>query len=881
MEKNQMYITLLQQPMHQELLLTKLELPAWHEGFVSRPRLMSELCRIIQPGITFVSAPAGYGKTMAIAEWVHKTKIPAAWFTLDRADNDPQLFWTYLMTSVSKTIPGLEGKFTHLMRGNSQQNPENLLDAFLNELGNGSNPIAIVLDDIHTIKAQLVRGILIDMIDKLPQSNIRLILLGRKDPVDWVRSVKVNGKMSHVRVELLRFEREEIREFLVLNHLESNHQLLNLLESKTEGWIMGMVLAVRYAQKYQPQGLVNVFRGGNQLLFTYLADEVFLKWDKETQDFLLKTSILDRMTVPICNEMTGRRDSGEILTKLSEDHSLVICLNQSKGWYRYQKLLTYFLRYRLFTTKKDQVKVLYKKAGDFYAANKILHEAIHYYLKGRWYQKAADLIDEAAPDMLNESKQVSTLRKWIIQLPERILLDNPQLFLVQGCISLLEQDNKSVEPIIKKVECILDAQGKNSTSSKDVMTENSLVAFKMIVAIYSGRFQKALGHMEELDHNITDSYVITSVVKLLARRETEPSLLRSWLGLGGNLKLIEDNPRWSLLSMKWFNQESYGGFEVLQAEIHYEKNELDQAAPLLMQGLQKSSENQAWGIYVPGINLLSKILIATGNVREAKINASHAMEQLKKDSQRLRAQHIESLVALIDIRIGNIDGANGWMQHKGLALCEPVSMNNLFEKLVRCRILLQQKRAEQASLELVQLMEFVKRENRLVNLVEIQILKSICNYLMNDSSAAMHCFEEAMDIGYQQGYLRIFIDDGDLLLPIMKQYKRKIKQKHQYDRWEMAYLDNLIKKTTIHCRQLLKDELNKQGTGNHALVESLTERELQVLRCLSHEMTQKEVAQQLGVSVSTVKVHTRNIYGKLQVCNKSQAVAAAKDLKLI
>jgi LuxR family maltose regulon positive regulatory protein len=385
------------------LLETKLYAPAWRASMVSRPRLVERMTQGLGGRLTLVSAPAGFGKTTLLAEWVAGASASAGsvgWVSLDPGDNDPAVFWSYVLAALLAVRPDLGERSRALL--NSPQPPpiETVLTPLINEIGANGHPLVLVLDDYHVIDASHVHDGIVFLLDHMP-SCLHLVLASRSDPPLALARLRARRDLTEVRSADLRFTSDEATCFLNrVMGLDLSSAKMAALEERTEGWIAGLQLAALSMQgRADMRGFMAGFSGDNRHIADYLIQEVLRGQPERLRSFLLDTSILDRLTGPLCDAVTGSKDGRAQLEELERRNLFIVPLDDRRQWYRYHHLFGDVLRARSAAEDPDRARTLHRRASEWYEANGTPGEAVHHALAAREPTRTAALIERAWPAM--------------------------------------------------------------------------------------------------------------------------------------------------------------------------------------------------------------------------------------------------------------------------------------------------------------------------------------------------------------------------------------------------------------------------------------------------------------------------------------------------
>jgi len=435
------------------LLTTKLYIPLVRPELVSRPRLIERLNAGLHRKLTLVSAPAGFGKTTLLSEWVGGCERPVAWLSLDESDSDPARFFTYLIAALQRVDPGIGQGAQAMMQSPQPPPPEVLLTALINDIAAASQPFLLVLDDYHLITALAIHQLLAFLLEHQPP-QMHLVIATREDPPLPLSRLRARGQTVEIRQADLRFTPEETADFLRrVTQADLSSADVAALQQRTEGWIAGLQLAALSIRGHEDvQRLVQSFTGSHRYILDYLMDEVFQQQSADVQDFLLRTSILDRFTAALCDAVAERDDSRQVLLALEQANLFIVPLDESRQWYRYHRLFADLLRHRSqMAGLQGLVPHLHRQASQWYEANGFPAEAVHHALAGSDWERAATLIQDLSSMMLKRG-EVVTLLGWFQALPDEVVLANPRLCYEYSWPLILSDRIDAAEPYLARAE---------------------------------------------------------------------------------------------------------------------------------------------------------------------------------------------------------------------------------------------------------------------------------------------------------------------------------------------------------------------------------------------------------------------------------------------
>jgi len=468
------------------LLTTKLYIPPTRPELVPRPRLVEKLNDGLHRKLTLISAPAGFGKTTLVSEWVeqlrlddskeNQNKYKIAWFSLDENDKDPARFLTYFISALNRTegIEATIGEGALTMLQSPQPPPtEAILTSLINEIAAIPDRIIIVLDDYHVLESSQVDDALTLLLEHLPP-QLHLVIATREDPHLPLSRLRARGQLTELRAADLRFTTSEAAEFLnqVMGR-DLSAENIAALEARTEGWIAGLQLAAISLQGHADTSrLIQSFTGSHRLVLDYLIEEVLNQQPLNVQNFLLQTAILNRLTGSLCDAITGQENGQAILEMLDRANLFIVPLDNERRWYRYHHLFADLLRQRLKQTQPEQLQILHRSASEWYEQNGFVDEAIEHALRAENFERAASLIEEHV-DALWQRGEHSKLRRWLAGLPGELVFSKPHLCILQAWDLFTSGHQDAAERSLQAAEKVLD-------TNTDLATETSLMEHKQL-----------------------------------------------------------------------------------------------------------------------------------------------------------------------------------------------------------------------------------------------------------------------------------------------------------------------------------------------------------------------------------------------------------------
>lgn len=885
--------------MNQTLLLSKFHIPPVKPNLVTRSHLLTRLNQGLTKKIILVSAPAGFGKTTLLVDWLNQVAPPAAWLALDEDDNDFARFITYLAAAVQELDPTLDNTAVDLLQAPQPTLKNAALTALLNQIESIQAESILVLDDFHFISCPEIHQAVDYLLNYLP-ANLHLVISSRADPPLQLSRLRGQGFLLEIRMQDLRFTKEEARQFLTREiQTALSDQTLSQLTTWTEGWISGLQMAALSLQgREDPEEYIQSFSGSNKYILDYLIEEVLKRQPPDIQEFLLYTSILERLTGDLCDQVIGRDDSQQVLEKLEKSNLFLIPLDEKRKWYRYHKLFRDLLNHRLTLDHAGLIPELQRKASHWHEQNNWMSLAIDYALAASEHNRAAALISRQAEHILMRS-EVNTYQRWVSQLPPELILEDPDLIFYEAwsrmlkgadfaeVLSTAEELKQSDPKLTGRIDTLRsfimiskgDFSRAGQTAEKalsQLPAEDSyfrgMAAYILSVfQILRQDMQDALTNMAALSQ--TEEYQRNPMLKVLVLSQTA----RVHIHLGDLSKAKElYQEALSYAKDRGGNWVPIAGEALMGlGDLMRELNELDQAADLILDGIELT---QQWrkGAAMEGYLFLSR-------VKQLQLDWEAANQLLEK-AMRLALEYDvmvmdDRLAALWQARLWSFEGKDAlvekWIKTNqidrpvgDLHGADGINLENYLlarEKIVQIRYHLLLEEYDQ-SLSLTQkLTTSFEALGWSDILIEIYLLRAIILQKKGEIKSASEPLEKALRLGWEGGFIGLFLECGPDLEGLLALFE---------DHPELSpYVGNLIK--------AFQNKVPETKLRQQPLPEPLSDRELDVMGFLSSNLTTPEIAEEMVISVNTVRTHIKNIYQKLGVHKRSAAVQNAKALKLI
>lgn len=901
------------------LLETKLFAPRWRAGQVSRPRLTARFNDGLNRPLTLVAAPAGSGKTTLLAEWLADPAVArtAAWVSLDEADNDSTLFWSYAIAALRRVRPGVGGTALALL--NSPQPPPaaSVLAALINDLAALNDDLTLVLDDYHVIAAQPIHDGVGLLLDRLPP-RMRLVIASRTDPPLALPRLRARGQLTELRAAQLRFSAAEATAFFdAAPGLTLAPAEIAALAARTEGWIAGMQLAALSIQGRDDAGpFIQAFAGDDRHIVDYLTEEVLDRQPQRMRRFLLDTAILDRMTGALCDAVTGDDDGAAMLEALERGNLFLVPLDDTRTWFRYHHLFAEMLQSRANAADPGYVRQRHLRASGWYERNGFRADAVRHAFAAGDFWRAAELIERGALAMLGNSQE-DTLHRWLSALPDDIVRTRPVLSTYYAFALFGRDTLDAAAARLDDAEQWLNTNGAagdatlGGPSFVDGAAFRSLTGTIAIARAYhagargdlagSVRFaQRALDLLPEED----DLWRGAASALLGIAHWTTGELEAAYTHVAEGVTRLR---RTSYVRFQIFGAPILAEIRVAQGRLHEAARILEQAVQVAMQpgepiwgvadlhvGL--SQIHREWGDLETAVQHLARSkelgehaglpqsrhrwFIATARIREMTGDFAAAVALLD-EAERLYIpgpdpdlQPAAAHRARVWLAQGNLPDALAWVREHNLAPDDTLDFPREFAHLTLARVLLAQYRAtrgqrfmDQAETLLDRLRTAAEAGDRAGSVIAILVVQALAAEAREDIAGALAPLQRALLLAEPEGYLRAFIDEGEPMRALLRH----------------AAAEGIA---SAYVRRLLAayDEAPPPLTtpdAPAALIEPLTAREIEILRLIAAGMRNQEIADQLFISLPTVKRHIANAYGKLGAGHRTEALVRATELKLL
>jgi LuxR family maltose regulon positive regulatory protein len=881
-----------------QLLTTKLTVPPIRRELVSRPRLLDSLDAGLHRKLTLVSASAGFGKTTLLGDWVGGCSFPVSWLALDEGDNDPVRFVQYLIAALQRVDGDVGRGVSGFLRTPQLPPPGSLITTLINDVARTANPFFLVLDDYHVIHQDWIHEA-IDFLLKHMPPHMHLALATRHDPPLSLPRLRVRDQLVELREEDLRFTADEATAFLNQTlGLTLDPQIVNALEARTEGWIAGLQLAALSMGGRPEEGIgdfVAAFGGSHRHVIDYLADEVLAQQSAEIQSFLRQTSILDRLTAPLCEALTGRDDSAAILRQLEQSNLFLVPLDERRAWYRYHQLFAEFLRTDLDEASRAG---LHLRAARWFESQGLWSESVQHALASGHVEESARAIGLAADSALRSTALI-TLHEWLDALPDPVVRASAELSTYKGFTLFYRGFQGGAASYAESAASQLNAATPPATSGRLLVLRAHLALSGGSYAEAIGLCRESLARLAEEDHlfrgltfNLlgqalewqgevaaaADAYRegahtgrrAGDYVGALAAQVNLAFALNELGRLQEALALCQDFA--DEIRGAGSLSPSVGACYLAWSWLSYEANELDQARDQAQKALSLAEGTGFSDAILRVRYTLARVHLALGEVdvaREVMQEAYQLMARL--DLELPQEAWFRSLEAEIHLRLGEIGPAANWAEVSGFGAGDSPGRYDEDAYIAFVRLLVAQGRCEEAVHLLATMENLAGDGRRHRTLITIYLLQARIFQVQGQEGQARERFEMALQLAAPQGYLRAFLEEGELVEALLPQMRRVAP----------GFCDSLREAFSRQWTPGAGPADGPVAAHPSPLVEPLTVRELEILRLIAAGRSNPEIADLLFLSLNTVKWHVKNLYGKLGVSSRVEAAARAQELELL
>ncbi len=895
------------------MLLTKLHIPPVNQNIVFRPKLYEKLNIGLSRKLIFISAPAGFGKTTLLSDWINQQNIPTAWFSIDKADNDPVSFLNYIISGIQGIRSAFGKSSLKLLNSPNRPSSESIVSLLINEILKIDQNFLLVLDDFHLISNNEVLQLVSYLLEHIP-GNIHIVILTRSDPALSLSRLRSQNQLVEVRSSDLSFSTNDIS-ILFNKKLKLGLSLDDVysLETKTEGWIAGLQLTALSMQGREDiSGFIQDLKGDNRYIMDYLMEEVLKIQTDEVKEFLLQTSILEQMSAPLCNAVLNRNDSQFILEWLEKNNMFVIPLDDERNWYRYHHLFAHLLKQRLHIGSKAAIIEHHNKAIDWFKDNSMPFLAIEHAIESGNFEKSILILGDIVETMWENGQHAAIMRYGNL-LPDELIKKSADFSLYYAWILIIVGQNQKVEPFLVSAEIITTTIINDKNSSEEDIQNSKKLLGKICVAfacLHSktdnpgktfSYFKAAMenlseddplwlswgwysiGHAEDVRGNVNEcigvfekalAYSIKSGnIYLISHNAVNVSYMEQRMGLYtsaykkcSDLIAIMKESKYSQISE---SEPSYVVLYACMAEIECMRTDFEDALAniKIVYSLSKKFSNSTIQVWLR----LIYSLILFGRRDDAGItkllNEVATIIKQNTVSPTVRAIYIDMKGKML-IGQHELEKASNFFKENGLGPDKKISYTEDRGFFSYVLLLITELKFNEAEKILSELQTMAQAANWTETLITVKIMYAILYKHSGNKEKAVATLLESLEYAANENILMSFI---------------------YYHDWIKDLLNDVFKiqattKTKIPTKLIdkLKLALEKREKFMKINAESdLSVRELDALKLIAEDLSNQEIADKLFISLNTVKTHVKNILLKLEVDSRIQAVTKAKELGII
>lgn len=916
--------------MNSPILLTKLNIPQIRRNLIDRSRLINQIERCMDVPLTLISAPAGFGKTTLINQWLnndhhgHGGNFQVGWLSLDDEDDDPNRFWEYFLAAMERNLDEKSCFETahSLLQGLLEPPIQNLLVQVINTITSRPVHFTLIIDDFQLIHHSSILDGITYLVEHMPE-NLHLVLLTRADPPLPFGRWRIQGKLNEIRTTDLRFTIDEASKYLQeVQTLNLDSAEIQALEERTEGWIAGLQMAglsLRDLSPIQADKFISEFSGQNHLILDYLTDEVLIRLSDDLQAFLLKTSILSQFCPSLCafvcssesDQTVASGKYSQLLEELDHSNLFVIPLDNQRVWYRYHHLFAELLRVRLNEKYPEWIPLLHRKAAHWYEENGFPFEAMHHAISAQDINLATDVIERTVRKPATWSTgNIARMLEIVNTLPKEVIANRPWLRIYLSGILYVGGQPCLADEMLEDVEkSLVDVNFPSSSVMDELFLYTSTfrgfyaatlgysvkavhLAKKVLALLHEddkrvyGHALATLGQAEFSTGDVTAAARYYSKAVENQKRNNAHFTAVTWTGNLADVLITQGrlhaaveicNPIIRSTDKDGNPESAVGYLQTFHAAILYEWDQLDEAEEMIFSGLRKM---QNFGIS-PNFGRSHAMLAMVQQAQGKVVDANNSMEIAVQIAQRSGSVRYIDRIAAYQARLWLLQGevtkaihwAEGWMELRQ----ELSSSNQLPEYLVENEqisaawILFAGNRLSDALMIIEPIIASATQYGRLSSLVEGMAVKAlILAEQKGNEIAAQQSMLQAVQLSRPEGYIRTYLNLGRSCFDLLKSLTVK-------DNKIKIYRDLILDHFQSHHK--VKPTLYE--SHQHGDYEKLSSREIEVLNLMASGMTNEQIAQKLYLTNNTIRAHSTHIFDKLGVHNRTEAVTKARALGIL
>lgn len=874
-----------------QLLLTHLTPPPVRPNLVSRPRLLAAIDQGVERKLTLISTGPGYGKSTLVAEWLATSRMPAAWVSVDEGDNDPHQFFSYLAAALQTLDPALCPELWRQLNDTRAFSVRAMVTTLVNELTVVTRPFLLIFDDLHLIRSpELLEGVAL-LLQNLPHM-MRVLVTSRTDPPLPLLRMRARGELLELRTAELNFTLDETRQLLAgAYQLALSERELREVQEWSEGWPVGLMLVGQLMQGQDAhERQIRFERLGGDVRFVqdYLWQETIEQQSPERRRLLLQTALLDRFDAALCAEVTGMPDAGAVMKSLERENLFLIGLDGAGRWFRYHHLFAEVLRERLAQEyAPDEIRALHARAAHWYHAQGAAEDAARHALAAEDWDLALPILREICTGLAAQ-EGVSSLRRWLEPVPFAVLQRDHQLCawlawalmrhgMVADALHILESGDVSWTPdelvamrglrlmvrILQTTYHLRPEQGLAYCAEALALVDDQQPYERGRILLLNALLHGINGAVASAEVCLRELSAIAAQVNSHALQLMERNVFAGTLAMRSRLReaaeifrqVIANGDEWNDLVVHYAHWQL--------ADILLEWNDLAGAEEVLRTGYRITVKTSA-PLHRPRFHqYLAELAWARGDAERAHAELDRAVELTNTIGGDGEMRVVLARRARFWLASGYLERVRDWAREGGLDPSVEPAYNRLSEFYVVMRLLLLDGRSEPVLAMIEPALRRAEHSHRASDVLQLQLLRAIAEETMGRHAAAQRSLQRAMQIGEPERYIRSFVDFGPMLAPLLVTAARMEHPQATYAR-------------------ALLTEMGLGGQVDQALTANmLSAREREILQLIAAGDSNRQIADRLFISEQTVKKHVSNVFQKLSVVSRTQAIDRGRRLGLL
>jgi LuxR family transcriptional regulator, maltose regulon positive regulatory protein len=895
------------------LITTKLAIPPHYlKKIVQRTQIYAQMDAGLQRPLMIIKAAAGFGKTTLVSEWIRQSNTPAAWVSLEQTDNDALLFWSYILTALHQLQPALAELLATWETSAHNLQIETMLTQLINISMDLTQDIVLVLDDYHTITSPSIHQGLAFLLEHLPP-QLHLIIITRYDPPLPLARVRVQGRLTELRTDELRFTEDEALFFLTQTmNIDLSPDDACELRRRTEGWIAGLQLAAlslrNQEDKLRISHFIKTFTAIDRNIHNYLTDEVLLHQPEETQEFLLKTSILQRLNASLCDAITGQTNGATMLEWLDQHNLFLNALDNQQNWYRYDQLFLEVLRNHLKHKYPGQSIELQRNASLWYEQHDMRADAITHAIAAADMEHAARLIEQNVWNFIQDEEEIQ-INTWLISLPDSIFSTRPILSYLHAYTSFFHARMENFELTLAWAE-------QSWQQAQNTLLLNTATELRARAALYSGQSLQAITYAKQILSAITEekapllyshalihlgaAYLSRGELAEADRYLAEGSRLGQKYGYArvtldallylSDLQKTRGNLHAALQTLQPIFAETkkhaiwyHIAAQIRSADIYHEWNNLSAASEQIKQAQKLAEQTHHEGFITSKRYLiLAQLAWSQDEIEQAFMY----LDQAEQSSQRFGPHYIflgqiAALRTHFLLAQNKHSASHQWQAHYMPIFTDDMSASEKESYIkAQAQLLMHQSQSKEAIHLLKAAEHSANEQGRSESEIALLVLLTLAYHIAGNTQATMQTLERALLLAEPGGYMRVFVAEGSIMATLLTELYSRY-QRHSIGETSNVPLSYIYTLLTYFGTDAQPSLWLVSHDSEELLVDRLSEREYMVLGLIAEGLSNQEIAQKLVVTVSTIKTHLNNLYAKLHVHTRLQAVTKAYDMGVL